>query len=83
MVNEAKEFEEEDRIIKEKIDAKLSLQNYVYKMRNTIEAKDKLADKLSESEKNEISDALTNAEDWLNSNQEAEKDEFEDQMKEV
>jgi len=52
-------------------------------MRNTIEAKDKLADKLSESEKNEISDALTNAEDWLNSNQEAEKDEFEDQMKEV
>jgi len=25
MVNEAKEFEEEDRIIKEKIDAKLSL----------------------------------------------------------
>jgi molecular chaperone DnaK (HSP70) len=52
-------------------------------MRNTIEAKDKLADKLSESEKNEISDALTNAEDWLNSNQEAEKDEFEDQMKEL
>ena len=52
-------------------------------MRNTIEAKDKLADKLSESEKNEISTVLTNAEDWLNSNQEAEKDEFEDQMKEV
>ena len=52
-------------------------------MRNTIEDKDKLADKLDASEKAEINDALTETEDWLNTNQEAEKDEFEDKMREL
>jgi len=36
MVKEAEIFAEEDRLIKEKIDAKHALQNYVYSMRNTI-----------------------------------------------
>jgi len=52
-------------------------------MRNTIEDKDKLADKLEEDDKTTIADALTEAEDWLNSNEEADKDDFEEQMKEL
>jgi heat shock protein 5 len=52
-------------------------------MRNTIEDKDKLADKLDEDDKNTITDALTESEDWLNSNDEADKDAFEEQMKEL
>jgi len=52
-------------------------------MRNTIEDKDKLADKLDEDDKSTISDALTDAEDWLNQNDEADKDDFEEQMKEL
>ena len=47
-------------------------------MRNTIEDKDKLADKLDEDDKSTITDALTEAEDWLNSNDEADKDAFEE-----
>ena len=52
-------------------------------MRNTIEDKDKLADKLDEDDKSTISDALTDAEDWLNQNDEADKDDYEEQMKEL
>jgi len=52
-------------------------------MRNTIEDKDKLADKLDEDDKNTIADALTETEDWLNSNDDAEKDDLEYQMKEL
>ena len=52
-------------------------------MRNTIEDKDKLADKLDEDDKNTIAEALTEAEDWMNSNEEADKDGFEEQMKEL
>ena len=52
-------------------------------MRNTIEDKDKLADKLDEDDRSTISDALTDAEDWLNQNDEADKDDFEEQMKEL
>ena len=52
-------------------------------MRNTVEDKDKLADKLDEDDKSTIADALTEAEDWLNSNDDADKDAFEEQMKEL
>jgi len=52
-------------------------------MRNTIEDKDKLADKLDEDDKSAITDALTESEDWLNSNDEADKDAYDEQMKEL
>lgn len=45
--------------MKEKIDAKNSLDNYIHTMRNTIEDKEKLADKLSDDDKDKIKDALT------------------------
>jgi heat shock protein 5 len=37
-------------------------------MRNTIEDKDKLADKLDSRHKSTIDEALTEADDWLNTN---------------
>ena len=83
MILDAEKFADEDKLIKERIDAKHAFQNYIYQMRNTIEDKDKLADKLDEDDKNTITDALTEAEDWLNSNDEADKDAFEEQMKEL
>jgi len=78
MVKEAEIFAEEDRIIKEKIDAKHALQNYIYSMRNTIQDKDKLANKLDSGDKATIDQALIEADDWLNSNEDAEADEFHD-----
>ena len=41
MLKEAKEFEEQDKITKEKIDAKNSLDNYIYSMKNTVEDNEK------------------------------------------
>ena len=83
MILDAEKFAEEDKAVKERIDAKHALQNYIYQMRNTIEDKDKLADKLDEDDKNTIAEALTESEDWMNSNDEADKDAFEEQMKEL
>jgi len=54
MIADAEKFADEDKAIKEKIDAKHALQNYIYTMRNTIEDKDKLADKLDEDDKSTI-----------------------------
>jgi len=59
MVADAEKFAESDKLLKEKIDAKHQLDNYVYQMRNTIEDKEKLATKLSEEDKSTIADALT------------------------
>lgn len=83
MILDAEKFAEEDKLVKEKIDAKHALQNYIFQMRNTVEDKDKLADKLEQEDKNTITEALTEAEDWLNSNDDADKDDFESQMKEL
>merc|ERR1711885_99449 len=69
--------------IKEKIDTRNQFENYIYQMKNYVEDKSKLAEKLSEEEKQKIQDGLTDAQDWLNANQDAEKDEFEDKLKEL
>jgi len=54
MIADAEKFADEDKAVKERIDAKHALQNYIYTMRNTIEDKDKLAEKLSEDDKSTI-----------------------------
>jgi len=83
MVAESEEFAEADKAIKEKLDAKHQLDNYIYQMRNQIEDKEKLADKLDEDDKKTIADALQEAQDWIGSNDEAEKDEFEEHFKDL
>lgn len=83
MVQEAEQFADEDKAIKERIDSKHALQNYVFTMRNTIEDSDKLADKLDADDKEAIADALAEAEDWLNANDEATREDFDEQLKDL
>jgi heat shock protein 5 len=52
-------------------------------MKNSVEDKEKLADKISDEDKSAIKDALTDSQDWLNANADAEKDDFEDKLKEL
>merc|ERR1711957_667890 len=54
MIKDAEEFAESDKNVKEKIDSKNALENYIYSMKNTVEDKEKLADKLAEGEKEDF-----------------------------
>ena len=83
MVEEAEEFAEEDRKIKERVDARNSLETYAYNMKNTISDSDKLADKLEEDDKSSIEEAIKDVLEWLDDNQDAEKEEYEEKLKEV
>ncbi|KAK4384830.1 Luminal-binding protein 5 [Sesamum angolense] len=83
MVREAEEFAEEDKKVKERIDARNSLETYVYNMRNQINDKDKLADKLEADEKEKIETATKEALEWMDDNQNAEKEDYEEKLKEV
>lgn len=83
MIKESEKYADEDKAIKEKIDAKNQFENYIYQMKNSIEDKEKLAEKLDSEDKGTIQDALTDASDWLNANSDAEKDDFEDKLKEL
>lgn len=83
MIRDSEKFAEQDKALKEKIDAKNSLENYVYTMRNTIEDKEKLADKIEDSDKEKIKEALQEAQEWINSHEDAEKEDLESQLKDL
>uniref|UniRef100_A0A0E0A0A6 Uncharacterized protein n=1 Tax=Oryza glumipatula TaxID=40148 RepID=A0A0E0A0A6_9ORYZ len=82
MVQEAEKYKAEDEEHKKKVDAKNALENYAYNMRNTIKD-EKIASKLAADDKKRIEDAIDGAISWLDTNQLAEADEFEDKMKEL
>lgn len=83
MVREAEEFADEDKKVRERVDSRNSLETYVYNMKNTINDKDKLADKIDKDDKEKIDAALKDALDWLDDNQSAEKEDFDEKLKEV
>ncbi|GAB2227599.1 hypothetical protein Droror1_Dr00009424 [Drosera rotundifolia] len=83
MVREAEEFAEEDKKVKERIDARNSLETYIYNMKNQVSDTDKLADKLESDEKEKIEAAVKDALEWLDDNQSAEKEDYEEKLKEV
>merc|ERR1719231_391077 len=82
MAADAEKYAKEDEEFKAKVEAKNGLENYCYSMKNTL-GDDKLKDKLSEDDKKKATDAIEDALRWLESNQLAEKEEFEHKQKEV
>merc|ERR1711991_1226135 len=83
MVEEAEEFAEEDRKIKERVDARNSLETYAYNMKNSVGDDDKLANKLASEDKLAVEEAIKETLDWLDDNQNAEKEEYEEKLKEI
>ncbi|KAM0921616.1 hypothetical protein ACQ4PT_006595 [Festuca glaucescens] len=82
MVQEAEKYKSEDEEHKKKVESKNALENYSYNMRNTIKD-EKIASKLPAEDKKKIEDAIDAAIQWLDTNQLAEADEFDDKMKEL
>jgi L1 cell adhesion molecule like protein len=82
MVQEAEKYKADDEELKKKVEAKNSLENYAYNMRNTIRD-DKVASKLSPEDKDKIEKAVDEAIHWLDANQLAEVEEFEHKVKEL
>ncbi|KAL8042887.1 hypothetical protein ABFX02_09G081500 [Erythranthe guttata] len=81
MVQEAEKYKAEDEGVKKKVEAKNALENYAYNMRNTVKD-DKIGSKLG-GEKAKIEKAIDEAIDWLERNQLAEVEEFEDKLKDL
>ncbi|XP_057454058.1 heat shock 70 kDa protein 4-like [Lotus japonicus] len=82
MVQEAERYKAEDEEVKKKVDAKNALENYAYNMRNTVKD-EKFAGKLDAGDKQKIEKAVDEAIEWLDRNQLAEVEEFEDKLKEL
>ena len=82
MVNEAEKYKAEDEKQRERVQAKNGLESYAYQMKQTMED-EKLKDKISEDDKKLVLDKCNEVISWLDSNQTAEKEEYEEQQKEL
>ncbi|XP_021904651.1 heat shock 70 kDa protein [Carica papaya] len=82
MVQEAERYKAEDEQVKKKVEAKNSLENYAYNMRNTVKD-EKIGGKLNPADKQKIEKAIDETVEWLDRNQLAEVEELEDKLKEL
>merc|ERR1712054_473977 len=79
---DAEKYAKEDALFKERIEAKNALENYCYNIKNSLDD-EKLKDKIPADKKEEATKVIDEALKWLDANQTAEKEEFEDKQKEV
>merc|ERR1712214_214851 len=82
MVNDAEKFKDEDDKQKERISAKNGLESYIFNLKSSLED-EKVKDKISEDDMKKINDKCDEAIKWLDANQLAEVEEFNDKQKEV
>merc|ERR1712013_393683 len=85
-MGEAEQFADEDKKVKERVDAKNAFDGYIHSMRGAAEGSGDnkgLSEKLEEDEKEQILDALKDGQSWLDSNPEADAEEIKEKHKEI
>merc|ERR1712159_498252 len=82
MVEEAEEFAEEDRIVRERIQTRNGFESYLYNLKSHLEDEDR-AQNLSAEEKRELLELVEEKLDWMEDTPEALKEDFEGHQKEV
>jgi len=82
MVQDAEKYKGEDEKQRERIGSKNQLESYAFNMKSTVED-EKFKDKISDDDKKAITDKCNEVISWLDSNQMAEKDEFDEQQKDL
>ena len=80
LVQEAERYKSEDDANRARVEAKNALENYCFSVKSSVND-EKMADKISGDDKTKIMDAITSTTSWLDSNQSAEKEEFEEKQK--
>ncbi|EEB05764.1 heat shock protein BiP [Schizosaccharomyces japonicus yFS275] len=84
MVKEAEEYAEEDRVIKERIEARNVLENYAYSVKNQFTDDSQLGSKVEEEDKEAVIDAVSEVIEWLESEGDsATKEEIEEKREQL
>jgi endoplasmic reticulum chaperone BiP len=84
MVQEAEQYAEEDKLTREKIEARNALENYAFNLKNQVNDEEGLGGKIDEDDKETLLEAVKEATDWLEENAAtAEKEDFEEQREKL
>ncbi|XP_071126767.1 heat shock protein 68-like [Mytilus edulis] len=80
MVSEAEKYKDEDEKQKQRVSSRNQLENYIFSVK---QATNDSGDKLTPEEKQTVTTACEESLKWLDQNSLAEKDEYDDKMKEL
>merc|ERR1719420_1428691 len=82
MVQEGEKYKAEDDANRNRIEAKNSLENYCYQIKTSVGSKE-VEGKIPVDDKKKLEDKVEETLKWLESNQTAEKEEYEEKRKEL
>ncbi|QDS72851.1 78 kDa glucose-regulated protein [Venturia effusa] len=68
MVEEAEKYADEDKAVKERIEARNGLENYAYSLKNQVNDEKGLGGKIEEDDKESLLEAIKEAQDWIEEN---------------
>jgi chaperone protein DnaK len=83
MIRDAEKFADEDKKLKERVEARNELESYVYSLKNQINDKEKLGAKLTDEDKEKIEAVIDEKVKWMENNAEAEVEDFKRQKKDA
>ncbi|VDN24587.1 unnamed protein product [Cylicostephanus goldi] len=83
MINDAEKFAEDDKKVKEQVEARNELESYSYSLKNQIDDNEKLGGKLDADDKKTIETAVDETISWLESNREASVEELQERKKDL
>jgi len=80
LVQEAERYKSEDDANRARVEAKNALENYCFQVKSSIND-EKLAGAIGAEDKEKVTSAISDTQSWLDSNQAAEKEEFDEKQK--
>ncbi|KAF9277947.1 hypothetical protein BGZ88_000879, partial [Linnemannia elongata] len=84
MIKEAEQFANEDQVVKERIESKNVLENYLYSVKNQVNDESQLGSKIDAEDKKTILDAIAQKISWLDSEgATASKEELDEKKEEI
>jgi heat shock protein 5 len=81
MIKEAEENSEEDKKVKERIDAKNAFDGYLSSLKTAVEGT--LAEKIDEEDKEKVQEAISDGMAWMESNADSDAEDIKDKHKEI
>jgi heat shock protein 5 len=84
MIKEAEAAAAEDKVLKDKVESRNKLENYIYSIKNAINDEEKLGKVIKPEDRSTVEDLIKSTQEWLEtSGREADKDENDAKYKEV
>merc|ERR1719433_1929881 len=83
MIRSAKEFEEEDKRLRETVEARNQLESTAFSLLSQIDDDEKLGGKLSDEDKDTIKEACEEATAWVSENADAELEDYKEKLQEL